>query len=1270
MNINSITASDIKDLSPNQLTQVLRMLVHLEVEKFGMVGFYYVSQNITVADGGEDGYVKVDDKLGSSNLPLSEVIFQCKATNMTPAKCKEEILEPPKKGEASRTLKPIIKKVLDDGGAYILFTSINAGARSPVTKKENKIWEGIKEAGLNYKKEQIKVYDGQKISDWANDHIPVKTYILECNNKTKLEGFRTWEQWKLDIATSLFFPFEKDELKNKMQELKNTLENGNVVRIVGHSGIGKTRLAFETTAPDGDDLDSKQNILNASIVYYDYGLMPSTELAKYIVNFKSGTVATVVIDNCPEDIHRGIAAIVQSNSKIKIITIDYSLDSDERNLIILTKEDQRKTVARMLSTLYPTYTEIEINKLAELAEGYPRMVELLKDAILKSSINPFNPQLPKEFVSKLVFGRGSENTSEYDIIRCCSIFSEFHFVDEENEDLLDTKKLQELSVHKNFIASEICDPAIAPQSFYRACRNFKTNRKIMERRGNYFTVVPTPLAAHLAADWLLNFPPENFEHFSLRLVQTGLIDAFCKRLKTLDQIDRAKSLVLKLWGPSGPFSTAEVLNTKLGSRLFRSVVEVNPEATIEALYEFTVGRSVPQLREINEGRRNLIWALEKLVFRQEIFDMAAQVLARFAAGENEMNISNNATGQFRQLFHIFLPGTEADLEQRISLLDFCLAQPEREYHVLAVRAMAQAFKTEGFHRTGGAESQGSGKRMVDYQAKTWDEIYRYWERCLERLYLLASGSPDLLPEVKKIVASSIRGLITKGRFELVENFIKKFISLDPSLWPEAISQLKKAIRFDLRNEEAKAVTNSLLESLLPKDWDNQVKYTVSVPDWDYEELANGDVRDRSSEKVRALIEKMIRDGVSVEDYLPQLSRGEQRRGGIFGRLLGDLSMNKLEVGTKVIKSLSETPQNEQNPDLLAGYLSGLDPAIRLPLFDSIISNHAISKFAFHVSRFYEPDMGEINKLFTLVDSNETSVSFFANLIFAGNKKLKIDEVIDICKRIFTYGEKGRWTALDLLDQFAHYDEGSWEAVKNTLKEFVMGTNFLMIKELRNSNMELFRWSRTTMKLLDQAGDVDLAKHISNNINEAARGNDFDTFDVGLKNVCVILIKQYFDLFWNIISDSFISDSLAYFNLKHLLGSHNGNGAASGILFDGDFSVILNWCEKNQPKAPKRIAYMMPLINTSSDKIAWHPIAVEMIDKFGELPGFLDEIAANLGSFSSIGSVIPYYQNNQELMRSLLDHKIAKVRKWAKDGVKHYEKLIRKEKLSDEEDHIG
>src|SRR5690606_26180015 len=98
-----------------------------------------------------------------------------------------------------------------------------------------------------------------------------------------------------------------------------------------------------------------------------------------------------------------------------------------------------------------------------------------------------------------------------------------------------------------------------------------------------------------------------------------------------------------------------------------------------------------------------------------------------------------------------------------------------------------------------------------------------------------------------------------------------------------------------------------------------------------------------------------------------------------------------------------------------------------------------------------------------------------------------------------------------------------------------------------------------------------------------------------------------------------------------------------------------------------IAYMMPIYENQEGKSLWHPFALKMINEFGSDEGFLRELSANMGSFSSVGSSIGYYEMQIELIKELLNHRNLTVREWAKERLKTLNRIILRERIDEESD---
>ena len=107
-------------------------------------------------------------------------------------------------------------------------------------------------------------------------------------------------------------------------------------------------------------------------------------------------------------------------------------------------------------------------------------------------------------------------------------------------------------------------------------------------------------------------------------------------------------------------------------------------------------------------------AREELCFHEAAFSRSAQCLLLLASAENEQ-WANNATGQFLQLFRVFLSGTEAPPALRLALLDAALTSSDIRFRELCVRALETAIDTHGGTRTVGAEYQGSGAPLKEWR---------------------------------------------------------------------------------------------------------------------------------------------------------------------------------------------------------------------------------------------------------------------------------------------------------------------------------------------------------------------------------------------------------------------------------------------------------------------------------------------------------------------------------------------------------------------------
>jgi hypothetical protein len=462
-----------------------------------------------------------------------------------------------------------------------------------------------------------------------------------------------------------------DAITNVLMSLKKGCAKEHaILRLIGLSGLGKTRLTYEAFNPirDSKNLDAARQIL-----YLDLNTAPDFRDQIFRLS-ENGERRILILDNCDRQSLTEIAPLVRkSTSKLSLVAIDHNvpvsvLDQDSESVNInLKQEDFESVIDNILIKVFPGVEEkAERELIKQFAKGHTLIATILAQDKKLQKAN-WRPIIKKAGVLEKILGEFGSGPDERKVLRAVSVFEKLgHY--------------EELSPQTDFVAnsellSNLAQPGNKVDAFKQVCRHY-IRKGIMEKQARYLIIRTKPIALSLAVEWWEQCDADLAKRvFDSLGEQSELKISLTEQLRYLDFLDNAREVVEKFVKPNGPFGTAEVLNTEEGSRLFRAFVEVNPEATTEALERIYINKSKEELTKVDRGRRNLIWALEKLVFRSETFERATKVLLNFAIAENE-NISNNATGQFLQLFQAFLPGTQADYSARQKLMEYALAKED------------------------------------------------------------------------------------------------------------------------------------------------------------------------------------------------------------------------------------------------------------------------------------------------------------------------------------------------------------------------------------------------------------------------------------------------------------------------------------------------------------------------------------------------------------------------------------------------------------------
>ncbi|MBN2570350.1 MAG: hypothetical protein JXB42_13060 [Deltaproteobacteria bacterium] len=1245
-----VESTDIKILSALQLTKLLKLLLHLEARNAGIAErAVEVALNITVRDGGEDGRIQWSGGPPDTGyLPCRLVQFQNKATYMGPTDCANEIQN------RDGSMKRMVEDVLDNDGAYILFTNQELNSEQKIPERIAKIREKLTELGKPYADTiTIDIYDAARIEGWVNKYVSAIIAVLNWVGRPLERGLKTWSDWGQNSEYQRFKFVADENRQAALESLKSLLsEQKKCARIIGLSGLGKTRLSFEVFRDlnEHDDLSKRVVYVDANVNLSIVGLVSDW--------VQCGLEGIVVVDNCDISLHDKLRREVQrADSKLSLLTLDYNLERASQTEVIHLKQLPDEKIKQMIEPVYGKDIP-DLDRIIAFAQGFPQMAVLLADARLDKE-----PEMGRltddELANKMLWGGREPSAEDEHILRGCSLFDRFGIDDE-------------VSKEYEFIASAVV--GVTLDKFYDCVKRFE-ERGLIARRGRFARLEPKPLAIRLAAEWWRRTRPDKQVELITADIPDNLVGSFCDQVSRLDFLPEVKTLTAELCGPQGPFGQAEVILSDRGSRLFRALVEVNPDATSKALLNVLQKYDEEELSQITgDVRRNLVWALEKLCFHAACFEEAANSLLLLASSENE-NWSNNATGIFKQLFCTFLSGTEASPSMRLNLVDRALKSDRDSIRKLAVEALEQAITTDSGTRMIGAEYQGSGEPLEEWRPKVWGEAFEYWEQALDRLCNLVTKKDSLAPPAKTAIANNIRGLMQHGQVDILDKVIKDIVHQDGPLWPEALASIKDSLCYEGKEmpDEGKAKLQEWVFLLTPSDLGERLQLFVTNPPYEHEKKEDGQYEDIAAKNAKLLAEELAEDIASIIPFLDNLLIGEQRQAYWFGKHLVESAGKWEPLLSEVINKVNRI----ENPNInfLLGILNGifnLDILKWNTIVKIFFDRKGLNQYYANALVTGKFTIEQLNCFTELMGKNKIE-PVAANPFTYGRPLEHLDykDVAQFVRNLAPISDNAAWIALDILSMYCHGDAKKWNNCNPTFKEIVIMLK--LDKEDKNQGqLEMYHWHDVVKKLLksnDSAFAIDITKQILASCTNRINLGDLWHY---VQPIIRILFQQHAKDIWPLFSEAIKNAApLEEYRLMQLLDSGSSfDKKKPSVLSDLPDELLNEWCLQNPETAPEFVARTTDVLLDVGDKYEISSRAKFLIDNFGDNEQVLSALSANMSSFGWSGSLVPYLQKETEALEPLKGHTNSNVKNWVSRRLDYLSKMIERETRRDEEHDWG
>jgi len=957
-----ITPDDVALLDDTDLRTLIGLLCESELRSRGLSAAAVTwSGHQNSADGGLDVRVALaEGKIIEGFVPRPHTGLQVKKSRMPRTEILDEM-------RPKGVLRPIIRDLANRSGAYII-VSAESTSETPLHNRRDAMHEAVNDLP-NAKDLALDFYDRGRIASWVRDHPGMVLWIRNKIGRS-LPGWRPYEAWAyapdgingeylLDDAVRIRTDTETTEhglssLAGIQRIRDRLLRPGSVVRLVGLSGVGKTRFVqalFDYRVGDSS--------LNPAWAFYtDVADGPDPSPANLAQNLiASRSHAIIVVDNCPPDTHRRLSEGCRvPESTVSAITVEYDIreDQPEGTDVFELEPSTTDLTEKLVRLRFRHLSSVDVHTIAEFSGGNARIAIALAETVGREET--VAGMSDEELFKRLFEQRHAPNESLLVVAQGLSLVYSF-----QGEDVSDGHKAELFRLGAVVGRS-------AQVMFHGAAELHR--RRLVQRRGIWRAVLPQAIANRLAARSLQDIPASTIEKYLVNDAPERLLKSFSRRLGYLDGSPEARQIVRRWLGIGGLLADVLDLND-LGKNILTNIAPVDPEATLSALE-----RALPAPLNDETAKKYAVYVplLVSLAYEARHFERSIGLLTKIAVAAAEKR-SHGAIGQesdeaskaVASLFPIYLSGTHASAEQRESVVRSLLESSNAAERELGLKALAASLEAWHF---GPALNIGFGARSRDfgYWPANKDAVIGWFRRFLRLAEDLACSTHIEAPRVRTVIADKFRGLWTRAAMYDDLEWVCHSIS-GKMFWIEGWIAVRQTTYYDSK-EFTQEVTDRLtaLEALLqPQGTVQQVRSIVLAESASYVGVPLVGSADEDVESAWSRLQNVAYDlgkSVAADSHaftvlLPELvaARGDQIWS--FGRGLAQGADDPVAIWKQLASQLKVALREAVSPAVFGGFLNGLRQANHL-LADSLLEEAVLGDLLGEWYPMLETDAGTID----------------------------------------------------------------------------------------------------------------------------------------------------------------------------------------------------------------------------------------------------------------------------------------------------------------------
>jgi hypothetical protein len=667
----------------------------------------------------------------------------------------------------------------------------------------------------------------------------------------------------VDLSAWSQFPrlrnaFQRDALvEERLLDLRLLIEQPRaLVRVVGAAGHGKTRLVLETLR--GSELEG--TVLYAS--------QPETVTASILGHLRTGpnVRCTLVADEVDDaDAERLIDQFGSMPEGVRLVMIGRDASGRAQRDALQVDGLSEDLLVAVVKGIVPGLPDDQARRVARICERSPKLAVLVADRIREDPNLVSHHRLVSDASLRVDLERylGLELTDpRWRAVAAVALLERVGWrgeVEGESEKLFTALGL---------------DPVAARQLVEAVDERLG----IVPRANRFRYVSPTILADHLAARQLREWTRAQAQR-ALAAMTPAMARSFAGRIRRLaGAIGEESAVEAVLLGDGGPFQGIDDLEQLAPARLISQLAGAFPRPSLRVLKRMIGNASLEQLRTARQSRRELVYALEQLLWSDETFEEASRLLLKLAVAENE-TWGNNATGLWAETFQTLLGRTAAGLAARLRILTEAAGSTNPDERRLAAQALGAALRVGHITQMGMPPDDVTGIPDREWRPATYSE---WWDAIRSYLALLTPllHDPDssVRLAVRKSLVEGFRGGITFP--PVIDSWLAAAATLTGAPFDERLTVLE-AVEREIRKrpatpqgpasmkdtenppalggeqEAAKGRLRELRSKLLGDDFSSRFRWAVSHDPWGLEARVVGEGVTEASPRCDALAKEVV-----------------------------------------------------------------------------------------------------------------------------------------------------------------------------------------------------------------------------------------------------------------------------------------------------------------------------------------------------------------------------------------------------------------------------